>query len=115
MFFQYLSSTITIYVVFSQYITQLAAAQAPLLHDPGTPITDQEFNATYTHLVGFEGCGMLLQRDIVQAFWDSAAILNRNNIRNSQPGDTGIDWNLPAAVEYLGSPFNSPYRGTIQS
>ena len=115
MFFQNLPLTITICVFFSQYLTRLAAAQAPLLGDPGTNITDQEFNATYTHLTGFEGCGLWLERDIVQAFWDSARVLNSDNIRYSFQGDTGINWKLPAAVEYLGSPFNSPYRGTIQS
>jgi hypothetical protein len=108
MFLQYLLSSIIIWAFFLQCLTRLAATQAPLLHDPGTPITDEEFNATYTHLVGFEGCGLLLQRDIIQAFWDAAAVLNRNNIRNSQPGDSGIDWKLPAAVEYLGSPFSQP-------
>lgn len=92
----------------------LAFAQAPLAHEPGTPISDEDLNATYTHLVGFEDCSRLEQQVIIQAFWDAAFILNSPNVRNSQTGDKGIDWNKPAAIEYLGSPFSRPYWNTIQ-
>ena len=114
MFVQTLLSTITICLFLIQNFTELAFAQAPKLPEPGTVITDEQLNATYTHLVGFESCGLLLQREIIQAFWDAAAVLNRNNIRNSQPGDTGINWQGPAAIEYLGSPFNLAFQRAIQ-
>jgi hypothetical protein len=83
-------------------------AQAPLLNDPVTAITVDELNAA------FEGCNMLAQRAIFQAHWDAAALLNRPNVRNAFPNDQGINWNLPAAIECLGSLFNRPYQKDIQ-
>jgi hypothetical protein len=50
---------------------------------------------------------------IVQAFWDAAKVLNRDDV-SEQPGGTGIDWNRPPAIEFLGSPFSKPLQGTIQ-
>jgi hypothetical protein len=50
---------------------------------------------------------------IVQAFWDAAKVLSRDDV-SEQPGGTGIDWNGPPAIEFLGSPFSKPLQGTIQ-
>lgn len=110
-----MSSSFILAILFFQCLVLPAFTQAPMLPDPGTLITDEEFNATYTHLIGFEGCLLPQQRSIIQAFWDSAAVLNRINIRNSQIGDVGINWQQPPAIEYLGSPFSQPRWGNIQS
>jgi hypothetical protein len=108
MFSKFLPSSIAICGLLIQFLTRSAVIAAQTLNEPGVDITDDQLNATYTHLTGFEGCASWQIRAIVQAFWDAAAVLNRNEIRGA------IDWNSAAATEFLGAPFSQPLYNTIQ-
>lgn len=109
------SSNIAAFALFLPYAVHIALAQNLILDDSGATISEEQFNATWTHLSGYEGCDLTRQYYINQAFWDAAAILNRGDVVNTHPGNTGINWNGAAAVEYLGAPFSNPVRESIQS
>lgn len=94
---------------------RLSFSQDLELGDPGVAITEEQYNATWTHMVGFEGCNGGQEAAIIQAFWDAARVLNRGDVVNTHSGNTGINWAGAAAVEYLGAPFSGPLRESMQS
>src|SRR3954462_7751611 len=75
------------------------------------PATDDDFKAAYTHIIFDDrDCTILpfIREDIIQSFWDAARILNLKGIKED------INWDSPAAVEFLGSPFSKPSMNQIQ-
>lgn len=115
MFSRSLVRQFTAFTLLSSYVAWLVYAQdSPQIGDAGVTVTNEQYNATWTHLTGWEGCGFTKASQISQAFWDAARVMNRGDVVNTHSGNTGINWAGAAAVEYLGAPFNDPWQGTLQ-
>lgn len=114
MFLRRLLVTIAAYVTLLQNLIGHASAQDDTTLPSFAALTDEQVNASYTSVTGFEQCNRDQQVAIIQAFWDATSVLNLPFIRSWAREDKGINWNAPPAIEFLGSPFSRDTQDTLQ-